>query len=425
VNSSQIQILEHASGVKLLVDSDPRFYSCSLAVALLGGCREETEHQHGVTHLLEHLLFKRTSSKGPLAIAEQLDTLGGDINAVTDSDSICLFGTVPAKSANELLTLFFEFVLDAQFTQQDLELERDVIRTELQEADDDPIDFLYRSFSTEFWKGSSLAHPVFGYLQDLEKFSLGALQERLRRLRVSSRILVAAVGPYTAEALAKMLPTELTSLEKGARPVHDSPACTSGLRRFEAAFGQTYVLLGHESPSVHDEYYLAAEVASMALGGCLSSRLYRRLREEAGLVYDVASELDTYEEVGSLLISTNSELEQMPRVLELLEAELQQFVERGIKQAEFERVRQALRSQLIIDDDSASSRLWRLIESEILFKEYVSTESVLERIDGLTLVDVNRVIEPLSKPNSWMLALGGTGANELQLPVFLERLVGG
>ena len=383
------------NGVTVLVDSDPRFSSVSLAISLHGGLRSENLETVGLTHLCEHLLFKRTATKSPLQIAQLIDSLGGEVNAFTDADCLCIHGLVTKSDSAKLMDFFAEILLQTSFTEKDLELEREVIRQEILESQDDPIDTVYRKFSTCFWPNSILGYPVFGDLERLESFSYGDVYERLHSLLQGDKIIIVASGAITPEEVLAFAEKNFGHLAAGKKAELERPVSDSGLNLFQEKFSQVHFALGCPAAGMADGKFDACAIVASVLGGGVSSRLFQALRENHGLVYDISAGLDIHADTSALLITGACEIDNLLMALELLVSEISNLKAKKIDANELERIVSSHRAQLAMEDDSISSRMWRALESEMMHGRQVTNKEIIERLDKLSLVEVNGLVDTM------------------------------
>lgn len=381
------------NGITLLVHSDPRFHSVAYAVCLLGGLSDETPESVGITHFLEHLLFKRTKELSTQQIACAIDELGGDVNAFTDFDSMCLFGTVPSSRADRLMDFVAGLLLDAAFDDQDLEVEREVIRQEIFEAHDNPGDALYQKLCSVLWSESIFRFPVFGTLEVLAELKREDIFARLKQLLHGKRLLIAAAGNVSVEEVKAHVVRSYGKLPPGETIKIEPPKQGSGFALVDRPVRQVYVALANRFPSLRDTEYPSALVASMALGDGMSSRLFRQLREERGLAYDVAAQVDSFSVASTLLVSATVEPHAVPTVLELVLGELEKVRKDSFETQEIERVVAMVTAQLEMEGDSVSSLLWRAIETELYFGNYVSPEEAVKIYQKIDPSQVAAVVQ--------------------------------
>ena len=403
------------NGVRILVDSEQSFSTVGLSICLLGGSREESESTIGLTHLLEHLIFKRTVSKSALEVAQIVDSLGGDANASTDTDSLVLSGRVMREDFLALANLFSELLFECFFTEEDLNLEREVVRQEILESVDDPEEATYDAYSREFWPNSSLGLPVFGTTESIGRFTVEQIESRLREMLVGSRVVVAVCGNINEQEVIDWATKTFGSLPVGDLPEHVAVKSSGGYVEVSRSISQTHILLGCPWPHITSNKFIAGHLVSVALGDCMSSRLFQTIREKHGLCYDISSCVDAYEDTASLIIGSVVERVNLEKSLELISGEIELLISESFMTEEIERARSMWKYGLSTERGSLSSRLTRLIESEVIFKRYVSASEDMERLQSVKEADLKEVVEEYLNKSNFLLALGGE-VNEVNLP---------
>lgn len=411
-----------ANGVRILVDASDKFASTSIAVCLLGGSREESRETIGRTHLLEHMLFKRTSRKDTQAIANIIDELGGGINALTDTDSLCLCGESTAKDSLRVLELFAELLFEPAFTDHDLSTEKEVVRQEIIEAEDEPEQSVYQRFSENFWPMSSLGFPVIGYRETVGSFSRQELLWRLNELTVGPRVIVAVAGNISAVEVLKYAEKYYSYLPKGALYMPEKPRTTKGSDILPKPVNQVYLTWGRPAPGLRDEDYLKTVLISHALGDGMSSRLFQLLRERYGLAYEVNSELDVYMDTAALLVNATIERSNINLGLKLISEEFNSLISHGLKEDEFQRSQKSVCAILGMEADSLGSRMWRLVESETCFGRYRSLAEVQGLVNSISLDEVNSFLRTEFMDEQGFLQVGGDVENYV-LPESVRELL--
>ena len=409
------------NGLTILSEDVPGSRSLSLAIVLRGGSGDETNSELGITHLLEHLLFRRTKSRTNKQIAALMDELGGDVNAYTDTESIALVGSVPADRAEDLLQLFSDMLLEAAFNESDLKLEKDIIAQEILEAQDDPIDVLTQEFSECFWLTGALAKPVFGTIKSVPKLSLKMTYKRIKAMLCGKRILIGAAGNINFDLTTKIaaLFGSLPSGEAFELKIPKSVGSGQAIRMHPSS--QCYLALGIKAPGLKHEDFIATNLLSMLLGEGSSSRLFQKVREDRGLAYSLFTFLDSYSTRSAFVISGTFNREEYGDALNLIAEELRLIREGDISEEEFSRARSCFRAQVLLASESLSTKLWRLIETEIIFGRYIELEEVLVKLDNVNLKHLIELSHQILKPKGWTAVTVGD-VKGFKYPKALERL---
>ena len=412
-----------ANGVRVLVETADGCHSAAAVVGIDGGLADETYETAGLTHVLEHLLFKRTSKLSTSQIADMMDEFGGEINAFTDVNSMCLYGTVPADRLPALIDFFSELLLDAKFGKDELKVEKEIIRQEILESADNPSDVVYQNMCECLWPDSIFRLPVFGTLASLEKITVTQIRERLKEMLKSNRIFIAVAGKVDADALLKQVEKNFGSLDPIPYTAEDVPEPKYGSRLVVHPGHQVHLALCRRFPANGDENYLESLVFTTVFGEGASSRLFQVLREEHGLAYDVGASVESLGNLGLFHISAILERDSIHQALELILSELHKVRESSISLAELKRVKNFVSAQFEMDLDSVSARLWRMIETEIQGKHFVSAEEFLSKLKAIELADITRFIERHVSLSGNAIVLGGD-VNGLELQDDIKRFCG-
>jgi len=394
-----------SNGLTILVDEDRRFSSVAFAISLHGGLRSESIETAGITHLSEHLVLKKTKQKSTKEIAEYIDLLGGEVNAYTDADSMCLYGYVQKGDSKKIMDFFAELLFEPAFLEKDLLIEKDVVRQEILDSQDEPSEVNYKLFCQYFWPNSLLGMPIYGDIRNLETFSYGDIYERLQSLLQGDKITIVASGAISLEEVIEYAEKNYSHLSKGKRAEFETPETSSGLHFIQEKFSQVHFSLGCQAPGMLSERFDSAAVLSAILGGGMSSRLFQALREDNGLVYDVGAGLDFNKDISALIISGACEGVNLKKSIELVSKEITKFKNEKLDPKEVERNIHSIKSQMLIELDSIQSRMWRILESEYVFGKLVSIEEQIARYESLSLKNLEDEKQKLL--NNFLLVLTG------------------
>ncbi|MCC6954587.1 MAG: insulinase family protein [Deltaproteobacteria bacterium] len=395
------------NGTRVLVDEIPHLNTVAVGLCCVGGSRDETPETNGVSHLLEHLLFKRTSNLSVRDIAEQIDELGGEINACTDPDSLLIHGVVPEDRADALLELLASLIADAQFTEDDLEVEKEIIRQEILDSDDHAGDATYRHFRKQFWKDTTLGSPVAGTKESVEGLGFKDVTKRLKTLRCGARTVLSVAGRISAKHVQDFAQRSFGAFPPGHALNNTRVSTLRGSLLLPRQANQTYLVYGFPWPGIAHEDFLAAILLSSLLGQGNSSALFQRLREEEGLSYDIDAGLESYADTSAFTVSASFERENLDRVLELLFSELERVVVEGISERAVSRHRNMLTAQLELEWDSVVGRMNRILETEMMLGRYVHPSEIRKRLEALTVDQLRAFAAKHLRREDSLLVLGG------------------
>ncbi len=388
-----------SNGLTLLLDPDSRFSTTSFGICILGGLRDEPSEKLGITHLLEHLLFKRTKTKDVRQIAALMDSFGSGIEAFTDADSLCLQATVAQGEVRELIAFIAELLCQTAFNEQDLERERGVVRQEILDCEDDPGEIVFQELSKRFWPSDVLRHPVFGELATVDSITLDQLYARLKQLLVGRRIIIGLSGAFAVDAVKEQVTDLFAKLPEGARPPRVPAKTSAGTSVLARPFNQVYFALACPWPAELDSNYLAGQLLSFVLGEAMSSRLFQVIREQEGLLYDIGSGVDAFATTAMLVVSGAVERKRFLKVIDLVLGEIQKVREHQITASELEEAKRHFSSQYLLEADCLGSRLWRAIETESMYERYVSVKESKKKVESITSGSILTLVE------EWLPAL--------------------
>lgn len=380
--------------------------SVSLGFCLSGGSAEEDPKQIGLTHLLEHMLFKRTKKRSTFDLACEIDCLGGEINACTDTDELVLYGEVAGRDLSKLFILFAELLLDPAFTEEDLVLEKEVVKQEIIESFDDPDSAAFNRLSELFWPGSSFGMPVFGRAETVASFSLLDVYERLENLLVGNRVTIVAAGDFNEDQLRQLVSKLFGELESGVSFKSPIIHPGAGVDRIIKDVEQVQVALAIQSVSPGDLDYPKASLLSCLLGGGMSSRLFQDVREKLGLAYEVGSEIEASKVNSMFLVQAATKPENAKKVVEVIDRHLLDLGELGPSREEWERSIAALTAQCEMEEGVVSSKMWRMLETFDLFGDFHSAREQAEQLRAVSFDGLRDYCsrELLNKPVAMVLA---------------------
>jgi predicted Zn-dependent peptidase len=335
--------------------------SLAVGVYVAAGSADEDEDSRGATHFLEHLLFKRTCRRSGAAVARITDRLGGDCDAYTTKECVAFHVRVPAARAAEAVDLLLDLTAAAAFTRRDVEVERGVILEEIAEAYDMPDDLLQDTFVRAVWPRHGLGAPVFGTKEAVARLTRTQLARRFHEIFHPERTLVVAAGALDSERLTALLERG-RSRQVSARPAPvrrqrppASSRCAVALPRSDLA--QTHLVVGASAPLAWaDPRVPAAWIAAEVLGGGVSSRLWRNVRERRGLAYHVGSHLSLHREAGLSLITAATQPKNLERLVRTTGRILGRLLRDGITRAELSRAKNQFAAEAALAQESTAAR---------------------------------------------------------------------
>jgi predicted Zn-dependent peptidase len=373
----------------------PHVRSVSVGVWVGTGSRRESADQNGITHFIEHMLFKGTTKRSAEEIARSVDSIGGNLDAFTAKE-LCCYNT---KVLDEHLSLAFDvladLVLHPMFREEDIAKEKGVILEELKMEEDNPDYLVHEIFTANFWKDHPLGKPILGTKDTIKRFDRDAVDRYYRAEYLPSNTLITAAGRLSHEGMVDLVREHFESLPPG-RQAPSGPAPTTHARislRNKKSLEQVQLCLGVPSfPLPHDERF-TCYVLNTLLGGGMSSRLFLIIRERQGLAYSVFSELNPYRDTGCLSIYAGTSAEAVGRVVESILKEFRQLKQDPVPEDEVRRAKDHLKGSLMLSLESTSSRMSNLARQQMYFGRFFSLDELVDSIEAVTAKDVQAIAQ--------------------------------
>jgi predicted Zn-dependent peptidase len=388
-----IEVTALDNGVRVITEVMPHVRSVSVGIWVGSGSRRESGEQNGISHFIEHMLFKGTTSRSAEDIARSVDSIGGNLDAFTAKEMVC-FNT---KVLDEHLPLAFDvladLVLHPLFQDGDIEKEKGVILEEIKMEEDSPDYLVHEIFSSNFWQGHALGKPILGTPQTVRRFDSTMIRDFYRQVYSPANLLVTAAGNLTHQQMADLVRQHFESLPPGAgAPVDPIPGTHARIAlRNKKSLEQAHLCLGVPSYPLPHQDRFTCYVLNTLLGGGMSSRLFQNIRERQGLAYAVFSELSPYRDTGCLSIYAGTSVESARRVVDSIVKEFRQLKEELVPADELRRAKDHLKGSLMLSLESTSSRMSNLARQEMYFGRFFSLDELVESIEAVSAEDVRRI----------------------------------
>ena len=394
------------NGVRILTEHVPGVRSVSLGIWVGTGSRHESAGENGAAHFIEHMLFKGTRSRTAAQLAEEMDAVGGQINAFTTKECTCFYARVLdthlARAADILCDMFFH----SRFDDADVETERGVILEEIGMYEDNPEDLCAERLAGAVFKGSPLARPILGRKATLDKMD-GAW---LRAYQRADRIVVALAGSFT-DADAVELAGRFAGLEARPHTAARAAAYVPGVVVKKKAIEQNHLTLAFPGLSFADPRRFQLQLLSSILGGGMSSRLFQQVREQKGLCYSIYSYGTCHDDTGYFGVYTALGRETEGQALDTILAVIRELTEHGVTQAELDRAREQSKANVLMGLESTQSHMSSLGRGELLQGEVLDEDAIIAAYDAVTRADVQALAGELFRfENASLSAVGRVGS---------------
>jgi predicted Zn-dependent peptidase len=383
------------SGLRVVSETIPHVRSVSLGVWANVGSRDEDSRLNGLSHFLEHMVFKGTKTRSIRDIAQSLESLGGYLNAFTTKEQTCYYARVLDEHVEHAMDVLSDLMSNATFRQTELEKERLVVIEELKNAEDDPEDIIHDYFEKAIFPKHPLGNPIIGTAATLRGFQRVDLKNHLRRNYAPSRLVVAAAGNIDHDLLVRLVTKYFRHFKGDGEVVRRAPGpvrSTKGTyEEIPRPISQAHICMGTIGYGIRhrDRYSLLA--LNALLGEGMSSRLYQTIREKHGLAYSVYSYATLLSDTGIFGAYLGTDKKSIPDALELLHRELDRLKRRPVPKAELDRTKSQIKGTLMLGLENMSSRMIRLGSGELYLESYIALDSIIGNIDAVSSESIQRV----------------------------------
>ena len=411
--SAGIRRESHPNGLVLVTERMDNIRSVALGVWMKKGSRHETPEQNGISHFIEHLLFKGTETRSARDIALIIDSVGGQMDAFTTKENTCFYFKVLDKNLDVAVDLLSDIIRHPRFEPEDIEKERKVIYEEIKMVDDTADELVYDLFSEAFYGDHPLGRPIQGTIESVGRMQADGLSRFFRESYRPANLLVTAAGNLDHARLDAALRSAFAEVTPGVAPsLGPAPRLRAGIAvREKKELGQLHLCLGLPGVAMNDERRYPAYVLNTVLGGTMSSRLFQHIREERGLVYSVFSSANSFLDTGNLLVYAAMSPESGREVLTLVLDELRRLKDEPVTDAELQLAKDHLKGNLMLSLESSSSRMSNLARQELYFGRHFSLDEVIEGIDNVGREATLGLARDLFDPARCTVAVLGAAAD--------------
>ena len=408
------------NGLRIVTERMPGIASASVGVWVLAGGRHEAAEQNGIAHFLEHMAFKGTKRRSALQIAEEIEDVGGYINAYTSREVTAYYARVLEADVPLGLDVIADIVLNPVFDPKEIEVERHVILQEIGQALDTPDDIIFDWLQEAAFPDQPLGRTILGPAERIEGFGRDDLTGFVAQNYGPDRMILSAAGAVDHDRLVADAERLFGHLQPLARAAAAPAVWNSRERRETRDLEQVHFALGLAAPSIRDADFYPAQVYTTALGGGMSSRLFQKIREERGLCYSIYAQAGAYDDTGMLTIYAGTSADEIAELSTLTIDEMKRSAE-DMSEAEIARARAQMKAGLLMGLESPSARAERMARSLAIWGRVPSVEENAAKIEGVTLAEVRAFAERLAGAEA-ALALYGPVAAAPALSSLRERL---
>jgi len=384
-----------SNGLRVVAEYIPHFPSVSVGLWIGAGSMYETKAESGLSHFVEHMLFKSTENRTTREIAVEMDALGGQVNAFTSKECTCYYAKVIAEHLDRAMNLLSDLLLHARMEEEEFEKERGVILEEIAMGEDTPEDLVYDLLAEAYFGDHPLARPILGTHEQIASVTRQALIEfREKHYRPDNTVLAIA-GQFDLEQFKALAEQYLGGWHAQGQTHLPNPVsgCSGDVKRKKKDIEQVHICLSYPGVAQDDDDLYPLTVMNNLFGGGMSSRLFQHIREEMGAAYSVYSYPSTYANCGTMSIYAGTSPELAQEVIDALHSEIKKLLEGGVTDEEFAMAKDQLKVSYVLGLESSSSRMSSIGRSKLMRGRAVDPQDVVKKIEAVTKADVERIIQ--------------------------------
>ena len=397
------------NGLIVLTERMDYLRSVAMGVWIKSGSRCEPAETNGISHFVEHMLFKGTRSRTAQHIAREMDSIGGNLDAFTGKETICFNAKSLVDHVPLALDVLADLVLNPIFAPGDIERERGVILEEIKIDEDNPDILVQELFTQSFWKGHPLGSPILGTTETVSHLAQQNLFSYHTDRFCAGNMIFSAAGNLEHDQFVEFVAAKFSSLA-GGQPIAELSAPEPSARvvlRNKKSLEQVQICLGVPAPPITDESRYAALVLNTVLGGGMSSRLFQTIREERGMAYSIFSDLSPYRDTGTLCVYAGTSAGKALEVVNLILAEFRSLKQAALSHEELTRAKDQLKGNVLLGLESSNSRMANLARQEMYFQKFFTVEDLIARIDAVDAEKVQTMAQRLFDPERIAVTLLG------------------
>jgi predicted Zn-dependent peptidase len=397
------------NGLIVLTERMEHLRSVAMGVWIKSGSRAEEAEINGISHFVEHMVFKGTRSRSAQHIAREMDSIGGNLDAFTGKETICFNVKSLADHVPIALDVLSDLVLNPVFASNDIERERGVILEEIKIDEDNPDILVHELFTQNFWKDHPLGKPILGTTTTVARLDQQRLLDYHMGRFNAGNMVFSAAGNLQHDEFVQAVTNKFASLHPG-QPATELPAPLSSARillKNKKSLEQVQLCLGVPSPPVADESRFATLILNTVLGGGMSSRLFQTIREERGMAYSVYSDITPYRDTGSLCVFAGTSAGKALECIDLIMAEFAKLKQEPLSEEELTRAKDQLKGNILMGLESSNSRMANLARQEIYFGHFFSSDEIIARVEAVQAEQVQHMAQQLFDPERIAVTLLG------------------
>jgi len=400
------------NGIRILTKKMPYMRSVSMGVWVDAGARDESAVESGLSHFIEHMLFKGTHKRSAFQIAKEFDAIGGQTNAFTSMEKTCFHARVPDEHLPTMFDILSDILLNSRFETHEIENERPVILQEISMQEDSPDEYVHYLSAKDFWGDGPLGRSVLGSPENVSTFDTEAIRDFFQRAYQPERIIVSAAGNLNHDSVVDLIAPLFASSDIGGRPSDTWPerSVHPGQRHVNLHFRQleqAHIIIATPGISITDPRRYIFSLMNTLLGGNMSSRLFQQIRERRGLAYSVYSFFTSYADTGMFAVYAGVSPDHVNETIRLIIKEMDSLKNTLVSNDELAHAKEFTKGNLVIASESSENQMVRLAQNEFNLGRHTPLQEVVARIEAVTPEDILELAQSLFHPGQPCLTVLG------------------
>ena len=390
------------NGLMIISEEMKHIRSVSIGIWIKTGSRDEEAARNGLSHFIEHMVFKGTHNRSAEAIARQVDSIGGNLDAFTAKECVCFNVKVLDEHLPIALDVLSDLVLNPVFAVEDIVRERRVILEEIKMDEDNPDYLVHEIFTQNFWKDHPLGKPILGTKETVRGFEQPVVLDLYRQRFVPGNLIVAAAGNLNHQRFVELVNQHFSNMTPGKNGLHSLPPkiVPKITLRNKKSLEQVQICVGVPSHPIAHEKRFASYVLNTLLGGGMSSRLFQNIRERQGLAYAIYSDLNPYRDTGCLSIYAGTSRESAAKVVQSVVSEFRKLKSEAVPEEELRRSKDQLKGSLMLSLESSTARMSNLARQDMYFDRFYGMDELIQKIEAVTAEDLREMANDFFRTES-------------------------
>lgn len=381
-----------ANGVKIITKTIPHVRSVSMGVWVNVGARDEAAHENGLSHFIEHMLFKGTKKRSAYQLAKEFDAIGGQTNAFTSMETTCFHARVMDTHLSTMTDILSDIFLNSEFNEQEVENERPVILSEIGMIEDNPEEYIHTLFEENLWGDHPLGRSILGTRETVKQFKAKTIKRFFHHFYQPDRIIISAAGNIGHAQMLDLIAPSFETVKPGkALPVRTPPAAHHRITIMPRETEQVHICIGTEGIGITDKRRFAASLMNTILGGNMSSRLFQEIREKRGLAYSVYSFTSAGLDTGMFGIYTGTSPEMAGTCVDLMLSQVRKLKNEHVTASELNDAKEFTKGNILLSSESTDNQMVRLAQNEIHFGKYIPVSDTIKKINAITVEEIKHL----------------------------------